>query len=253
MTTDELLNLLQALRKGVNPLTGEVAARGSCLTDTGVQSGIGQLISHLHTTKGNPAAAELISAKEVTQLCGLLRDMDYRPTLAQLAKIFLGSRSIADPRLRGLPEYRRYRGVFTRSAVHDLLRPHEHLIAGGSTKAEQRVRPKQDKPWLEVDFFTTDSFDKLSEDKATELYREVEALGLRKSNDRLPEYMVRARKNVPRAFEPWTREERALLIEAMCYTNDSEKLASVFGRSKSSIQREGQRLIWESQEKRRVA
>ena len=85
------------------------------------------------------------------------------------------------------------------------------------------------------------------------MYREVEALGLRKPTDRLPAYMAKARTHLPRSFEPWTREERALLIEAMCYTNDSDKLASIFGRSAAAVREEGKRLIWDSQRTNKVA
>ncbi|MEL7159935.1 MAG: hypothetical protein AAFN92_04195, partial [Bacteroidota bacterium] len=108
-------------------------------------------------------------------------------------------------------------------------------------------------PWREVPFFREATFDKLDDDKAAELSRAVTALGLRKTTDRLPEYMARARKHLPRAFEPWTREEQALLIEAMCYTNDADKLAGIFGRSAGSLTKMGQRLIYDSQQRQEVA
>ena len=113
----------------------------------------------------------------------------------------------------------------------------------------RQLRASRDEAWRTVDFFDAGDFDKLSDSKATELYREVEQLGLRKVTENLPDYMARARTHVPRAFEPWTREEKALLIEAMCYTNDCEKLAGIFGRSKSAIRQEGKRLIWNSQQR----
>jgi hypothetical protein len=60
--------------------------------------------------------------------------------------------------------------------------------------------------------------------------------------------MAVARQTYPRSFEPWVREEQALLIEAMCYTNNVEKLAAMFGRSIKSIEATGQKLIWDSQQ-----
>jgi hypothetical protein len=64
--------------------------------------------------------------------------------------------------------------------------------------------------------------------------------------------MARARQRLPRAFEPWSREERALLIEAMCYTNDSERLAPLFGRSAASLRDMGKKLIWNSRRESQV-
>ncbi|CAH0999047.1 hypothetical protein LEM8419_00342 [Neolewinella maritima] len=241
MTTSELLTLLDALHNATNPLTGEAVAATSCLNDTAVRSGINQLI---RTLRDEDAVATTISEAEITTSCASLRELGYAPTVSQLAKVFIGSRSIVDPRLRGLASYRKYRGVLTRRAIAELLSLHRELIEG-----PKPARSRQDKPWRTVDFFDTDGFDKLSEAKATELYREVEALGLRKVTAKLPDYMVRARTHLPRSFEPWTQEERALLIEAMCYTNDGEKLASVFGRSESAIRQEGKRLIWNSQQR----
>ena len=245
MTLADLTTLLETLEQDTNPLTGEVAAAGSCLRRPDVRQDIRSL---LHRLRDRQTAATTITETEIAEVCAELRALDYSPTVAQVARVLTGSRSIADPRLRGLKGYRRYRGVFTRRVLTDLLKQYRELIEGVKTTPAPKAPRVADKPWRQVDFFDTDAFDKLTDDKATELYREVEALGLRKSTDRLPDYMARAREHLPRAFEPWTREERALLIEAMCYTNDSEKLASIFGRSKSAVRQEGKRLIWNSQQ-----
>ena len=76
---------------------------------------------------------------------------------------------------------------------------------------------------------------------------------LRRKADRLPEYIARARVNHPRSFEPWTKEEQALLVEAMCFTNNQEKLADIFGRTATSIVLAGQQLIYESEQAHRAA
>ena len=242
MTLTDLTTLLDALTQRTNPVTGELAAADSCLQQDDVQQDIVALINRL---RDRQTAAATLTESEITELCAELRALEYSPTVAQVARVLTGSRSIADPRLRSLKGYRRYRGVFTRRVLTDLLKQYRELIEGPSAPPAVRA----EKPWRQVDFFDTEAFDKLTDDKATELYREVEALGLRKATDRLPDYMARARTHLPRAFEPWTREERALLIEAMCYTNDAEKLASIFGRSKSAVRQEGKRLIWNSQQR----
>ena len=241
VTTSELTSLLRTLHDGTNPLTGEMRASGSCLLEDDVQNGLSYLIRKLDERQ---TAAATISEAEIATCCSDLRELGYVPTMNQVAKVFIGSRSIVDPRLRAVPSYKKYRGVFTRRAIRDLLGRYEELIEGS-----RQLLASRDDGWRAVDFFDTGAFDKLSDSKATELYREVQQLGLHKVTEHLPAYMARARTQVPRAFEPWTREEKALLVEAMCYTNDSEKLASIFGRSKSAIRQEGKRLIWNSQQK----
>ncbi len=248
MKTTEFLSLLRQLRKGVNPLTGEAGAPNSCLLDPGIQEKL-ELLER-RVAKRQPESS--LTEAEIIALSSALRELGYQPTPEQLARVLIGSRSITDSRLRGLPAYRRYRGVLPRRVIHERLRECAHLLSGTAVPAAAPAL-KKERPWRELDFFTSGAFDKLSEEKATELYREVEVLGLRKPTDRLPAYMAKARTHLPRSFEPWTRDERALLIEAMCYTNDSDKLASLFGRSAAAVREEGKRLIWDSQRTNRVA
>ncbi len=243
MNTTDFLSLLRQLREGVNPLTGEAGTPGSCLDDPDIQEKLDLLERRLVRRQSE----SFLDEAEITALGTDLRALGYEPTAEQLANVFIGSRRIVDPRLRGLPAYRRYRGVLTRRVIRERLRDDEHLIVGVAASTP-KPRSKKERPWRALDFFTSGAFDKLTEAKATELYREVTALGLRKPTDRLPAYMAKARTHLPRSFEPWTRAERALLIEAMCYTNDSEKLASVFGRSPAAVREEGKRLIWDSQQ-----
>ncbi|MBB4080145.1 hypothetical protein GGR28_002775 [Lewinella aquimaris] len=231
MTTPEFIDLLQSLRLHLDQPTKL------------------SLDGFIRSLANRDAPTQPIPEAEVLALCSALRELEYKPTVTQVAKVLIGSRSIADPRLRGLPGYRKYRGTFSRKAIRELLLGYKSVIEGPDDKSTPQIKQSVNEPWRAIDFFTTAAFDKLSDEKATELYREVIGLGLRKSSDQLPEFMARARKNLPRAFEPWTREERALLIEAMCYTNDGEKLASIFGRSPAAVRREGQRLIYNSQKK----
>ena len=86
-----------------------------------------------------------------------------------------------------------------------------------------------------------------------ELKEKVAALGLKRAPHQLPQFMAKARVNYPRAFEPWTKEERALLTEAMCFTNEIEQLVALFGRSERSIINEGKRLIYASRKRQLVS
>jgi hypothetical protein len=247
MHIHEFTTLLSDLRADINPLTGEVGATGSCLRSPVIRKGLDDLLGVLSAPASPPYRSTFAekdapgpTATEIEELCNGLRDLGFRPTREQLAKVFLGSRSIADDRLRGLPAYRRYRGVVTRQRIREILTSYRELIEG---TADKPGKTKGKEAFEQVDFFDTAGFDKLSERKAEELRMEVEQLGLRKVAERLPAYMARARQRLPRAFEPWTREEQALLIEAMCYTNDGDRLSGLFGRSVKSVRRMGEQLI----------
>ncbi|MGB3800214.1 MAG: hypothetical protein WA952_10400 [Lewinella sp.] len=242
MTRNDLIAILERLSQNIHPLTGDRGPGDSCLREPRIQAELHRLVGRLQSGR-----EQLISRQEIADTVDDLRDMGYDPTPRQIAKVMTGSRSIADPRLRGLLTYKRYRGLLTQRVIVSEI---EKLkIRVPSYTSTETISSSTVDDWKLIDFFIMSQFDKLSEEKARELSREVKELGLRKEVDQLPEYMVRARRRLPRAFEPWTREEKALLIEAMCYTNDLDRLASLFGRSAASLERQGKQLIWASREK----
>jgi len=252
MTTDSLLDILDALRNCTDPRTGERFRKSeSRLGEPPVRRALNRLIKTL-AAPPDPASVD-IPDKLISETCAALRDLGYAPCVAQLAKIFIGSRSIADHSLKGLVAYNRYRGVYTRDLIHTYLMGFHRRFPEVLPEHPRENKRTADEPWREIDFFRATAFDKLENAKEEELTKAVAALGLRKEADRLPAYMLAARDNFPRAFEPWGREEQALLIEAMCYSNDLTRLARIFGRSARSLENMGQRLIFESKRKQRVA
>ncbi|WP_157974355.1 hypothetical protein [Lewinella sp. IMCC34183] len=236
MNRTELIHLLHRLYSGQLP-TGSPTTAASCLSDAPVHDILSRALRDLCRDED----ADALLREETGSLVRHLRDLGYSPTPQQVARVLIGSRSLVDPRLRGLPAYRKYRGILPRRVI---------LTAVTRVLAETAPDLSAEKPWETEDFFRTETFDHLTETKAAELAREVAGLGLKKETARLPAYMQRARQRVPRSFEPWTREERALLIEAMCYTNDAERLSQLFGRTASAVRHEGKRLIWQSRERR---
>ena len=250
MTRDDLICTLHSLQENLHPLTGDRLGGDSCLKQPAVRAELIRLRERLTTGR-----EQLVCRHEIAELLRDLRDLAYRPTPLQVAKVLTGSRSIVDPRLRGVPAYQRYRGVLTQRAIVAALDPWAALFAEDVEREPSRpeiVAPTAEEPesnYRDIDFFDGHSFDKLEPAKAREIADEVNALGMRKQTKRLPGYMQRARQRLPRAFEPWTREEKALLIEAMCYTNDAGRLAEIFGRSAASLRDQGQRLIYDSRTK----
>lgn len=250
MTTDSLIDLLEAIRNGVDPRTGEAFnKRESCLKDPAIGRALNRLI---RTIVVEPDTIEIdISDAIIKEACQELRALGYQPCVMQVAKIFIGSRSIVDRNLKALSSYNRYRGIYKRQVIHSHLMDFHRREPQVLSEFPNREAKTVHEPWKEVDFFRTEAFDKLNAPKETELRQAVAALGLRKDDKHLPEYMATARARFPRSYEPWGRAEQSLLIEAMCYTNDAGRLAAIFGRSANSIERSGQRLIWESQESHR--
>ena len=253
MTTSQLYDILNSLREGRHPLTGEIFNPvPNFLSTEPIRTQIDRLLQMLEGSDRPVSSVGAIGDDSVRQACRELTDLGYSPTVTQLRKLLLGSRSIADPGLRGLQTYARYRGTVSREAATRTLEAYRQRFPDqlASGKRTRQVKPK---PWREVDFFATAAFDKLSEDKQEELSTAVSELGLHKPTNILPAYMQKARVRYPRSYEPWSSEEKALLIEAMCYTNNLDKLALIFGRSANSITTAGQRLIYDSQQRRQTA
>ena len=249
MTDQSLINLLDSIRNGVDPRNGEFFKKEDTrLGEPPVRRAFNRLIKELAS---NPEAIEVdVPDSVISTACEELRALGYQPCVTQLVKVFIGSRSIVDRNLKGLQSYNRYRGIYTRDLLHTHLiayhRKHPNTLLEMPALGKATVH----EPWRVVDFFREAPFDKLDDTKDLELRRAVQALGLRKADDRLPAYMATARLNYPRAFEPWVRDEQALLIEAMCYTNQIDKLVAIFGRSASSLEKAGQKLIYDSQQNR---
>ena len=248
MTTTALFDILHALGNRTDPRTGEqFAPADTCLADAGVQRALDQLTRTVVRLSPDIPDALIMAA------CADLRALDYRPTVDQLAKILIGSRSIADRNLKGLAVYNRYRGVLTRPRIHTILTDFSRRFPELLYEiAPPRAAAAADRPWREVTFFRDPAFNQLEPAKEAELTAAVSALPVGKDTARLPDYMRTARLRYPRAFEPWGHAEHALLVEAMCYTNDLAVLERVFGRSARSVEGAGQRLIYESQSKHRA-
>lgn len=250
MTRDRLLSLLATIRSGTDPVSKEsFVKKDSCLQDKQISRNLNRLIRHL-ARPVDPTTPDIPDAT-IVEACEELRTLGYQPSVMQLAKVFIGSRSIVDHNLKAMTSYNRYRGIYTRQIIHrhlmDFHRRKPEILPEFPEKNVKTVH----EPWREIDFFRNASFDKLDAAKENELRSAVTELGLHKPCEHLPKHMADTRATFPRSYEPWLREEQALLIEAMCYTNQSARLAKIFGRSANAIEKAGQKLIWESKERQR--
>ncbi len=110
-------------------------------------------------------------------------------------------------------------------------------------------KKKTDKPdknlYREIDYFRKEKFNKMTFEVVNRLKKEIKDLGISKSEN-LSEYIINARINYPRAYEPWSDEEKELFVEAMKLTNDVDLLSECFQRGNGSIESFGQKLLYES-------
>ena len=249
MTTEELLSIVDALQQGVNPLTGELSAANSCLNNSAVKSALAGVRTIALQQKS--ASTPLLDTAIVRQLIEELRRIDFPVSIEQLSKILRGSRNVVSLELRALPAYGKYRGVYSNRTVVKVITEMnavEKWELQSSKELAKAARKAQ--PWRDEPFFKEEAFNHLDAALTRSFTDQIEVLGLQKSTDQLPVYMAQARTTLPRAFEPWTNAEKALLVEAMCYTNQADELANIFGRSANALRAEGKRLIYTSRQQR---
>ena len=254
MHSRALLHVLDRLDAGFDPTTQRpFDQETSCLSQPAVTAALTRLrgaLQHISDHEGAELPDSVL--RETTEE---LISLGYRPTVEQIGKVLRASRSIADPTLKAVSGYGRYRNRLSKrfllSTVKAFTERHPELFArpsrAGQPATVKKARVKKDgADHQQNPFFRENHFDKLSDEKAAELKLEIQKLGLARPTDKLPEFKKRARVNYPRAYEPWSRPEQALLIEAMCYTNDAEKIAGLFGRTAKSITETGLKLIHQS-------
>lgn len=120
-------------------------------------------------------------------------------------------------------------------------------IAIDTLKQEKGLNKKEkNEPWRVVDFFKKERFNTLSEEAINNLKQQINQLGIVKKEN-LSDYIRRARLNYPRSHEAWSDREKALLWEALKFTNDLELLSKCFQRGMGAIESCGQHLIYENQ------
>ncbi|OAV44209.1 hypothetical protein [Lewinella sp. 4G2] len=248
MKAQQLLRIVTDLEGGIDPTTQhpfDLATSSIAVPD--VRAALSEL--KLVLTEGS-ASNESIPDTLLLETHRELVALGYQPVPEQLVRVLRGSRSIADANLKAVTAYGTLRAKYSKryiiQTIADFARRHSALFANSGVIAP---KPKKERsPHLDLPFFREERFDKLTDEKALELKTEIDKLGFARPTDKLPEFKRRARKNYPRAYEPWTRAEHALLIETMCYTNDAERIATLFGRTAKSITDAGLKLIYNSKQ-----
>lgn len=247
MIVESTLTYLAALEANLHPETGAaLPAASPFVKDASVRSSLSEL--RLALSAHRPLAEEgRLNDQTLRSICAEMLAAGFdRLTPTQIVHVCRGSKRVVAPELLALPCFGRYRHEYARTELMGLVKAFAKAHPDALEKSASK--PDTTEAWKQEPFFDEDAFDQLDETKFKQLSAEVAELGLRRSGQKLPAFIAKIRERYPRSFEPWTRAERALLLEAMCYTNQSERLATLFGRSIDAVEREGKQLIHHSRQ-----
>jgi hypothetical protein len=245
MIVETTLNYLTALEANLHPETGiALPATSPFAKDDAVRTSLSQLRLALAAHAAAKDRA-VLSDEALLSICREILATGFdRLTPTQIIHICRGSKRVVNPELHALPFFGRYRHEFSRTELAECVKTFAKAHPSALKKTEPDTAEAD--AWKQETFFDQATFDQLDEEKFKALADEVAALGLRRSGEKLPDFIAKIRNRYARSFEPWTKAERALLLEAMCYTNRADRLAELLGRSTDAVVREGKQLIYNS-------
>lgn len=239
MDISKAIQILEALASGCSPLTGEVLENESILNDRNVIRALQVAIDQLGN-KGNFKTDNVqIGTDDIKNAIDLFKEQERNPTSSNLTNFFLGTRQFKNHNLITNKLYGKYNGVFTAGQLLDFFTKY---LTENNISIDKSIRDS----YKQIDFFLKEKFNKLTASGINQLKEKINELGVLKTEN-LSDSILEARKSYPRAYEHWSAKEIELLRKAINYTNDLNLLSECFQRGKSSIERIGQKLIFESQ------
>lgn len=240
MTTNESIEILEALAAGYSPITGEILDHENVLHERNViralQIAIDQLKKDLPQKPQNKIE---IPDEEITTAIELFKAQKQKATPNQLACLFLATRKFKNEVLTSDKLYGKYSHSYSKGQLLDFFT--QYLSEHYPTKQKENKQPQK-----KISFFDKKTFNNLSEKSIANLKNTINELGILKTEN-LSEYVQNARKYHPRSYEPWSDTEKKLLMKALQYTNNLQLLSECFQRGKDSIRANGERLIYQSQ------
>lgn len=235
MTKSKAIEVLNALADGCSPLTGE-RIEESVLNERQV---IRALQIAIETLKKSPDDfTPLIPATEINQVITLFKENDKMPTASRISKFFLGNKPFKRVNLSSSVFYKKYQNLFQEEELTKDL--NDYIIANKINK--------KDRPWDGVNFFDGKVFNVLLPESVNELYEKINGIEILKVKN-LPNNIINARKNHPRAYENWSDEEVELFSQALKKTNDLVLLSKCFQRGEEGIISLGKKIIYQQKNK----
>ncbi len=244
MTIPKTIQILEALASGCSPSTGEMLDKESVLNERDVIRALQVAIDRLKVESPVEPSNIAVDERDVGNVVMLFREQGKSITANNLTAFFLGTRQFKKPELTTNSLYGKYRGVYTDGQMIDYFS--SYLVEKNFIPRN----PQKDAPYKQVDYFTKEKFNKLTDSDISQLKEKVKELGIQKTEN-LATYIQDARRFYKRAYEPWSNRELDLLKKAIKYTNDLDLLSDCFQRGKGSIEGTGQKIIWESQSEKK--
>ena len=201
-----------------------------------------QLVNPTLATASEPETKKEIDEANILEAMEIFRQCDYSPTYKRLTHFFLGSKNLNCVELDSHRMFGFYKNCFSKQEFHKLLK--KFLNDHGYTLRGKLREERSNYSWKNNDFFDKETFNHLSDSAVKQLKEKIAELTLKKM-DPLSETVALARRNHPRAYEPWTEKEEELLQKAMEYTNNLELLIECFQRGRGSIESKGKKIRYQ--------
>lgn len=231
------LQILEALASGCSPITRE-PINESILNERVVIRALQSAIDLLKNDTTTKAVEINVSDKDIQAAIQLYTSINQNPSPHRLIGLFLGTNKIKHYSLITSQLFGKYRSNYTEGQLLDFFSAYFRVHKINETSTIDL--------YSEIDFFKKDKFNTLTENAIRQLKEKVNELGIERIYN-LSENVMNARIIHPRAYEPWSDKEKALLTKALEFTNDLDLLSICFQRGKGSIEACGLRLIYELQ------
>lgn len=217
---------IEALLNHCNPVTGEIC-EDKILHEARVRE---MLEWALIQCKGYAQPEEqmiftaLVSNEQIEEVRLAIKNKGMRASSAMVTKFLLGSSASKFNDLNKHPYFecidKKHRNIL-RVQVDDYFDKYVE-----ETYAANEI----DHP-----FFTSESYNKLSDNAVKRLQELIAGIGIVKKPHELSPAVLKIRKEHFRSHEPWSVHEMELLKTSLAYTNDLEFLSKTFQRGKNAM------------------
>lgn len=240
MDINKRIEILETLASGFSPETGEMIGHDSVLNEREVIRALQIAIDNLKKESDDTDSNVNIEKQDIDHVIQLFNKEGELVTANKFLGFFLGIRKFKNDVIIRDQYYGKYHNCYKKGELFDFFT--QYLNENPLVKKES----KNINTYREIDFFRKLNFCNLSDKAIEQLRQKVKALELQKTEN-LSTLVKIAREKHPRAYEPWSEDEKRLLRKAMKYTNNLKLLSSCFQRGVGSIESCGQRLLYGAQ------
>ncbi|MEJ8756811.1 hypothetical protein WG947_07395 [Pontibacter sp. H259] len=247
MDKEEAYNILDALAEGCSPFTGEQLENDSILNERKVIRALQIALDALNTRptskqQSSTTVQDSVEVKTVMTIIEVMKAANIEPSVSKVSRFLLGSKQFKESNITQNGLYGSLKHSFTYRTLNPTI---SQLAKDNNDITTALTTSPKEKPWDSVDFFEQPQFCTLSEKAIDQLKNKINELGILKQPPHLSDYVISARTEYARAYEPWSSKELEYLGKALKYTNDLQLLSVCFQRGENSLRTVGKKLIYE--------